>query len=72
VQVQEGDLLLTRIRTRGTHKGTFFGIPATGRTFHSTGIHILRYKDGKIAEHWGNSDDLGMMNQLGALVMQGH
>jgi len=26
---------------------------------------ILRFKDGKCVEHWGVSDDAGMMQQLG-------
>ena len=31
------------------------------------GITILRIVGGKIAESWGNSDTLGMMQQLGVL-----
>lgn len=70
-EVEEGDTVVTRIRTSGTHQGNFFGMPATGRQFQSKGIHILRYQDGKMAEHWGNSDDLGMLHQLGAIQMVG-
>ena len=33
----------------------------------TTGINILRVVDGKVVEHWGNSDDLGVMRQLGVL-----
>lgn len=32
-----------------------------------SGVHVLRIADGRIAEHWGNNDDLGLMRQLGAL-----
>ena len=71
LQVEENDLLVTRIVTSGTHTGTFFGIPATGRTFESTSTHILRYRDGKMVEHWSNGDDLGMMMQLGVIQMPG-
>jgi len=33
-----------------------------------TGISILRVAGGKIVEEWDNTDDLGMMQQLGAKV----
>jgi hypothetical protein len=30
-------------------------------------IHILRFRDGKMAEHWSKSDDLLKMRQLGVV-----
>ncbi len=63
--VSEGDKVAIRTTLRATHQGEFFGIPPTGKQVTVTGIHILRIADGKIAEHWGNNDDLGMMQQLG-------
>jgi len=27
----------------------------------------VRHTDGKLVEHWGNRDDLGMLQQLGAI-----
>jgi steroid delta-isomerase-like uncharacterized protein len=63
--IGEGDKVAIRTTLRATHQGEFFGIPPTGRQVTVTGIHILRIADGKIAEHWGNNDDLGMMQQLG-------
>lgn len=71
-QVAEGDTLVARLTFRGTQRGTFFGIPATNRHVTVSQTHILRYTDGKIAEHWGNSDDLSMMQQLGVIQMLGH
>jgi predicted ester cyclase len=51
----------------GTHRGVFMGIPPTGKQVTVPGIHIWRIKDGKIVEHWGESDWLGMMQQLDVL-----
>ena len=67
----DGDKVVARIVLRGTHRGPFFGIPATGRQIVVPGIHIMRYADGKMAEHWSNSDDLGMMGQLGVIPAPG-
>jgi predicted ester cyclase len=50
-----------------THTGDFFGIPPTGKRVSIDGIHILRIADGRVAEHWGNNDDLGLMRQLGVI-----
>jgi steroid delta-isomerase-like uncharacterized protein len=65
--IAEGDRVVARTTMRGTHKGDFFGIPATGREVTLTGVHVLRIADGRIAEHWGNNDDLGLMRQIGAI-----
>lgn len=54
-------------RFRGTHTGEFFGIPPTGKSVTFSGMHLMRIADGKIAEHWGNNDDLGLMRQLGVV-----
>jgi predicted ester cyclase len=63
----EGDMTAGHLTARGTHSGSFMGIPATGRQVAWTETHIGRYEDGKLVEHWGNSDDLGMLQQLGAV-----
>ena len=65
--IAEGDRVVARTTMRGTHRGEFFGIPATARTVEMAGIHILRIDGGKIAEHWGANDDLGLLRQLGAI-----
>ncbi|MFY9613815.1 MAG: ester cyclase [Candidatus Dormiibacterota bacterium] len=62
-----GDRVGLRLTMRGTHKGDFFGIPATGKDVTVEGTHVLRIADGQVAEHWGTNDDLGMMRQLGAI-----
>jgi steroid delta-isomerase-like uncharacterized protein len=65
--IAEDDKVVARTTMRGTHRGDFFGIPPTGRSVEMIGVHILRIADGRIIEHWGSNDDLGLMRQLGAV-----
>ena len=65
--IAEGDKVVARWRLAGTHKGEFLGVPPTGRQANLTGIAIFRITGGKIAEQWENHDDLGLMQQLGAV-----
>jgi steroid delta-isomerase-like uncharacterized protein len=66
-QVAEGDKVATRWTASGTHDGELAGIPATGNWVEITGMEISRISGGKIAEVCINSDDMGMMQQLGAI-----
>ena len=65
--VAEGDKVVMRQVTTGTHRGDFMGISATGRTITVNEIHIVRLSGGKIVEHWGVEDNLAMMQQLGVV-----
>jgi steroid delta-isomerase-like uncharacterized protein len=65
--IAEGDKVVARTTMTGTQLGDFFGIPASGKSVSMTGVHIVRIADGKIIEHWGSNDDLGLMRQLGAI-----
>ena len=65
--IAEGDKVVVRSHWQGTHRGEFFGVPPTGKTFTLTSTDILRIENGQVAEHWGNEDDLGMLQQLGIL-----
>ncbi len=65
--IAEGDKVVARVSVSGTHQGEFMGIDPTGNRVTITGIDILRIAEGKIVEHWGNFDDLGMMQQLGVI-----
>lgn len=49
----------------GTHKGPFHGIAPTGKKMKARGVQIARFEDGRIAERWGSSDELGILKQLG-------
>ncbi|MFF5791402.1 ester cyclase [Paeniglutamicibacter sp. NPDC012692] len=63
----EGNLEAARTVVTGTHQGELMGVAATGRTVEIESIDIIRTEDGKVAEHWGITDSMSIMKQLGAL-----
>lgn len=50
----------------GTHEGDFLGIAPTGRKVTARGVQIGRFHEGKLVERWGSSDQLAILQQLGA------
>lgn len=62
--IAEGDRVVVRFSIRGTHRGEFMGIAATGRQVTWSGINIARMENGKFVELWGESNGLGLMRQL--------
>jgi steroid delta-isomerase-like uncharacterized protein len=66
-QIAEGDKVVTRLTWGGTHTGDFFGLAPTGKPVVVSIVSIERIKDGRIAERWVHQDDLGLMQQLGAI-----
>ncbi len=69
--VAEGDTVAVRSTFHGTQTGDLMGIPATGKAVTITGMYILRFAQGKIAEAWVEQDMLGMMQQLGMIPAPG-
>jgi steroid delta-isomerase-like uncharacterized protein len=56
----------------GTHEGEFLGVEPTGRTISVRGVQIARFnEDAKIVERWGSSDELGILQQLNAVQIEG-
>lgn len=43
------------------------GVAATGQTVEFGSIDMIRVEDGKVAEHWGVTDAMSLMQQVGAL-----
>ena len=68
--IAEGDRVVVRLTAQAVHSGEFMGMPASGKSYSIPEIHIFRISDGKVAEHWGQADLLGMMRQLGAMPGQ--
>ena len=63
-QVAQDDKVTTRKSFYATHKGDFFGVPATNKTVVMEVIDIVRLRDGKFVEHWGILDTQGLMAQI--------
>lgn len=66
-EISEGDRMAMRWTARGTHRGDLMGIPPTGNPMNVSGITIGRMAGGRLVEEWFQSDDLGMMRQLGLM-----
>ena len=65
--VAEGETVVTRFVWTGTHRGTFLGIPATGRSVEVKGVVIDRLEDGQMADSRILMDTMGLMQQLGVI-----
>jgi len=63
----DGDKVVARVSYRGTHKGAFRGISPTGKPIAVMGINIFRIANGKLVEHWGLTDRLAALQQLGVV-----
>ena len=61
----DGDTVWCRNRARGVNSGSVMGFPPTGGSFEIDVIDVMRFEDGRIVEHWGVADQLGMLIQLG-------
>lgn len=62
-----GDTVIARGRFEGTHQGEFMGVAPTGNHVDFAFFDQLRFSDDRLVEHWGLTDDMAMMQQLGAI-----
>jgi predicted ester cyclase len=61
------DEVVVRWHSSGRFSGEFMGLQPTGEEVTTTGITIYRFREGRIAEHWTEYDNLGLMSALGAV-----
>ena len=64
--IAEGDKVAARFTMRGTHKGSFFGVPPSGKKIEVKAMNFYRITDGQIIEEHGQPDLLGLLQQIGA------
>ncbi len=66
--VADDDHVAMAYTITGTHEGEFMGIAATGKRISARGCEIVKFRDAKVIERWGSSDEMGIMTQLGMTV----
>lgn len=70
-QIAEGDLVVSQVTMRGTHKGEWLGIAPTGKAIAVTAVNIDRVVDGRIVEHGGAANLFEPFLQIGAIRVVG-
>ena len=65
--VAAGQKVAVRWTMSGTHDGELYGLEPTGEEIELAGIEINWFTKGQLIETWTISDQLGLMEQLGAL-----
>lgn len=65
--IAENDKIAARFIMRGTHQGTFFGVPPSGKPIKVQAMNFYRLTDGKIVEERGQPDLLALLQQIGAV-----
>jgi predicted ester cyclase len=56
---------ITIMNLSGTHTGDFLGHAATGKRFTVRNVQVAGFRDGKMSDRWGSTDELGILQQLG-------
>src|SRR5262245_351962 len=71
LMVEEGDFVVGRWTTEGTHTGSWGDVQPTYKRVKFCGVNIFRIQNGKVVEMWNHRDDLGVMQQLGVPIYAG-
>ena len=69
-RIASTETIAVRLAASATQTGPFLGMPPSGKRYSIDEIHIFRVRDGRIVEHWHQYDQLGLMQQLGAMPAQ--
>ena len=67
--VADDDNVAFAYTVTGTHDGPLMGLAPTGKKISARGMQITRFENGMQVERWGSSDQLGIMQQIGAVTM---
>jgi len=71
-QMADGEVVATRVVWSARHIANFNGVPASQKRVKIEAMAIDRVVDGKIVEHWGISDFMTLMDQIGAVPPAPH
>ena len=61
----EGDRVIVRTRTEGTHLGFLMGFAPTNKPVSWAGVNFLQLRGGQIASSWGLQDRLAVFENMG-------
>ena len=64
--IAEGDKVAACFTMRGTHQGTFFGVPPTGKKIVVQAMNFYQLTGGQFIEERGQPDLLALLQQIGA------
>jgi predicted ester cyclase len=67
--VADDDAIALCLYVFGTQNGPLMDIPATGKKVKIRGMQISKFVGGKMVERWGSSDQLGILQQIGATIV---
>lgn len=71
--VADDDNVAIAYTMTGSQDGPFQGIPATGKKIKARGMQIAKFDgEARIKERWGSSDQLGILEQIGAVTPVKH
>jgi len=65
--IGEGNYVATLVHGEGTHTGQFVAFPPSGKHAVWRSVGFFKIQDGKIIEHWGIPDLLGLLIQIGVI-----
>lgn len=65
--VVDGDCGWARSTARGVNTASIMGTPPSRESVTVCVFDVLRFVDGRLVEHWGVADQLGLLLQVGAL-----
>jgi predicted ester cyclase len=68
--IAEGDKVVCILTVQATHTDEFMGIPPTGKRVMFQAIDAFRIAGALVMEHWGISDRLTLLQQLGLFLQR--
>ncbi len=66
-----GNNVALRWTAHGTQLNEFLSVPPTGKQITTLGIALFHIEGGKIAAEWLEFDQLGLVQQLGVILVRG-
>jgi steroid delta-isomerase-like uncharacterized protein len=65
--VADSNTVVSHYTMTGTNTGAMMGMPPTNKKMNIDGVSIVKFKDGKRAEHWLFMEEMKLMEQMGMM-----